>query len=263
MDIITATEDKKIMLGYRGENVARQVVFDLSELISTFGAGVAVLMVKRSEFEDAYPASDVVQDGNTLTWTLTVVDTEIAGACRAELFWYVDSLLAKTVVYRTYVAADIGTAQGEAPDAYETWVDTLTSLGAETLANAQAAQAAQTGAETAQGLAEDAQEAAEDAQEAAELAQSGAEDARDTAEAQALKAEGYAVGTQDGTAVGSGSPYYENNAEYYSDLAAQVASEAGYVTFHIDNDGHLIFTKTTTTDLGFRLENGHLILEVA
>jgi len=39
------------------------------------------------------------------------------------------------------------------------------------------------------------------------------------AAADALEAEGYAVGTQNGTPVGSGSPYYHNNAKYYSEQA--------------------------------------------
>lgn len=42
------------------------------------------------------------------------------------------------------------------------------------------------------------------------------------AQTAALKSEGWAVGEQNGTPVASGSPYYENNAEYYKDLAASV-----------------------------------------
>ena len=47
-----------------------------------------------------------------------------------------------------------------------------------------------------------------------------------TASASALKAEGYANGKQNGTPVGSGSPYYENNAKYFADEAADSASDA-------------------------------------
>ena len=43
-------------------------------------------------------------------------------------------------------------------------------------------------------------------------------------DADALKAEGYATGKQNGTDVGSGSPYYHNNAAYYAEQAAQSAS---------------------------------------
>ena len=42
----------------------------------------------------------------------------------------------------------------------------------------------------------------------------------------ALKAEGHAVGNQDGTAVGNDSPYYHNNAKYYAENAAASAQAA-------------------------------------
>ena len=45
-----------------------------------------------------------------------------------------------------------------------------------------------------------------------------------SANTNALKAEGYAVGQQNGTDVASGSPYYENNAKYYSEEAAARAA---------------------------------------
>lgn len=49
----------------------------------------------------------------------------------------------------------------------------------------------------------------------------------DNAEASALEAEGYAVGTQNGTEVESGSTYYQNNAKYYSEHAFSATPE-GY-----------------------------------
>lgn len=78
---------------------------------------------------------------------------------------------------------------------------------------------AQAAAETAQGKAEDAQTAAETAQAAAEAAEDGVE-------ADALIAEGYAVGKQNGEDVVSGSTYYHNNAKYYADAASDSATAA-------------------------------------
>lgn len=43
---------------------------------------------------------------------------------------------------------------------------------------------------------------------------------------QALKSEGYAVGQQDGTDVGSESPYYHNNSKYYAEQADASADRA-------------------------------------
>lgn len=53
-----------------------------------------------------------------------------------------------------------------------------------------------------------------------------ADGAATDAAADALKAEGFAVGEQNGTAVASGSPYYHNNAEYFKDQAEAAAQDA-------------------------------------
>ena len=52
------------------------------------------------------------------------------------------------------------------------------------------------------------------------------DDAVEASNDYALVAEGYAKGTQNGTAVTSESPYYENNAYYFEELAKQYASDA-------------------------------------
>ena len=48
------------------------------------------------------------------------------------------------------------------------------------------------------------------------------------AAASALKAEGYAVGTQDGEPVASTSPYYHYNSEYFANQAASESEDAEY-----------------------------------
>lgn len=91
----------------------------------------------------------------------------------------------------------------------------------------ESAEDAQEAAETAQGKAEDAQEGAESAQSKAEEAQAAAEAAKADVEANTLKAEGYAVGQQNGSNVSPDSPYYHNNAKYYKEQAEafEVAAE--------------------------------------
>ena len=56
------------------------------------------------------------------------------------------------------------------------------------------------------------------------------------AAADALKAEGFAVGEQNGSAVASGSPYYQNNAEYYRDKAVEAKNTAESVAASIPQD---------------------------
>ena len=54
---------------------------------------------------------------------------------------------------------------------------------------------------------------------------SAASDSATLAGQKALVAEGWAVGEQNGTPVTDGSPYYENNAEYYADEAASLVEQ--------------------------------------
>ena len=223
MDLLISTipatncTPQTIVIGRRGTYNTQQIDFDLSYLIESYGAGVAALMVMRSQDETAYPAV-VSQDGTTLTWTISEIDTYYVGSGEVQLMWYVDGGLAKTIIYPMVVMRDILQTTEEPPDAYQTWVDDLTALGAETLQNAQdaaqsaleaeqsatdagaaktAAENAQTAAETAQGLAEDAQTAAETAQGKAETAQGKAETAQEKAETAQTAAEAAADRAED------------------------------------------------------------------
>ena len=144
-----------IPIGRRGENEATQVVFDISALVALYGSGTVVLLAKRPTDTSAYPVT-VEQDGSTVTWTVSDTDTAYRGSGKCELFYYVGETLAKSVVYRTAIGRDIGETTEEPPDAYQTWVEQLTALGAETSQNAtDAAQSASDAAASAE-LAEQA-----------------------------------------------------------------------------------------------------------
>lgn len=128
-----------IPLGKRLENKARIIEFDLSDFISQYGEGTAVLLAKRSQDSTAYPVS-IVQDGDTATWEVINSDTEYKGQGRCELFWYVGEVLAKSVVYSTYVEDDIG-EEGEVPEPFEPYfeqildaVERIEAMGEELLA---------------------------------------------------------------------------------------------------------------------------------
>lgn len=243
-----------VVIGRRGTYDTMHIVFDLSYLIENYGDGTAVLLIKRPEDINAYQAV-ATQDGSTLTWDVSEIDTSVVGTGECELFWYVGEGLAKSVIYPLVVLRDIGETTEEPPDPYETWIDYLTSLGAETLRNAQEADQSAREAETAQ-------EAAETAQEASEEAQRKAEESEENSEVNALKSEGYAVGTQNEIAVQPGSLYFENNSKFYSEVAQQGAAEGGWVHFYIDENGDLHYVKTENVDLVFYLLNGDLYVRM-
>lgn len=158
-----------IVIGRRGTYDTMQIAFDLSYLVESYGNGVAVLAVKRSQDSSAYPAV-VTQEDNTLTWTVSETDTYYVGSGECQLMWYVDGGLAKTIIYPMVVMRDILQTAEEPPDGYENWIERLTELGAETQQNAQNAAQSASDASTAKDDAVTAKEAAEAAQEAAETA---------------------------------------------------------------------------------------------
>ena len=163
-----------IIVGRRGENAVAEVVFDYAAWASEFGAGAVTLLVKRIHDSNAYPVVVTTAD-NKATWLVTSTDTAYVGNGTAEFIYTINEQIAKSAVISFRVLQDIGEPLPTPPDPYETWIDTLTELGAETLQNAQdaassasdaaiaktASETAQTAAETAQGKAEDAQTAAE------------------------------------------------------------------------------------------------------
>lgn len=55
-----------------------------------------------------------------------------------------------------------------------------------------------------------------------------------------------------------------DEAEEWADKAEQSASEAGFMDFYIDENGHLIMERTESVDnIDFSLVNGNLIMEVS
>jgi membrane protein involved in colicin uptake len=153
---------------------------------------------------------------------------------------------------------DIGETTEKPPDAYQTWVDHLTELGAETLKNAQDA------ADSAEA-AKESETNAKASEDNAKESENAAAESEKSADADALKAEGFAVGEQNGEPVASGSPYYQNNAKHYAYVAQQGAEESGYAWFDVnDQDGEMYVTITPNLaeDVSFLVNESVGTLEV-
>lgn len=208
MKKIYADNRMTLDIGRQGENLARQIIFDLSDWMAEYGPGVAELIYQRPGDAAPYPVA-AVREGDTLLWTPTVTDTAMAstretGSGHCELRWYVDDLLAKSQKWRIWVEEAMDTpSETVPPEPEQGWLDQIIAVGAAAKASADAAKAdadraaalaaevaekaAQTAqdasdaakamkaAQTAQRLAEEAQGAAETARTAAETAQAAAE----------------------------------------------------------------------------------------
>ena len=222
MKKIYANNLTTLSLGRQGENLARQVVFDIRDLESLYGSGTVEVIHQRPGDAQPYPLA-VQRDGTLVTWDVTATDTEMSAATanerygKCELRYYAGETLAKSQIWRTWVESAMDTPSETAPPEPERgWVDQVLAAGtaamtaadgakadadrAAALAAEVAAKATQTAqdasdaakameaAQTAQRLAEEAQGAAETARTAAEAAQAAAEQSADSAAQSAQQA---------------------------------------------------------------------------
>ena len=144
-----------IQLGRRGENLARQVEFDLTDWKKQYGEGIPELLFQR--FGDKRPfIRDIEVVENRAIWTLTSWDTDIAKPGKVELRWYCDELLAKSQSWSTAVENALDTPGIEpAVNPEKSWFDEVLIAATGVGAHAEAAKA------SADDAAASAQEAAE------------------------------------------------------------------------------------------------------
>lgn len=142
---------------------------------------------------------------------------------------------------------EAGASQPITPSEYEQFVATVKAD----------ADRAETAKDDARGFASDAEASAENAH-TSEVNASTSEDNAHTSEVNAKASEDNAKISEDNASASA------ESAEEWADKAEQSAEDAGYMEFHIDENGHLIFERTSNVDqVDFELVNGHLILEVA
>lgn len=152
--------DDIIRIGRVVENEVAEVEFDFSQWQEEYGAGIATLLVLRNHDANPYPVVLTIEDGKAV-WTITDADTAVFGRGCFQLKYVAGTKVKMSKIFQFTCGKSL-TGEGDAPDPYEDWLDTLTDLTAETQTNAQAAQAS---AESAQASAKAAQQSAEEAEE--------------------------------------------------------------------------------------------------
>ena len=237
-----ANPPRGLSIGYERENEARGFAFDFSSWAKEYGEGVLQLLIRRPGDKNPYPVVLRVE-GSVATWLPSATDTAVEGTGKVQLIYTVGSVIAKTAIMSVLISPSLGTGTTP-PEGFEVWLEQLTALAAETQKNA-------SDAASSAGAASDSADEGNDAKTAALAAQK-------SAKTDALTSEGYAVGEQDGEAVGAGSPYFENNARFYSEVAQEAASEGGWVHFYIDKNGDLHYVKTPNVAFAFFLQDGDL-----
>lgn len=132
MNQINATGLTKILIGRQGENLACQIVFDVSGWETEYGPGGVELIFQRNRNELPYPVA-VDRDGSNILWTVTATDTELPGENgHCELRYYVGETIVKSQVWTTRVIPAVPVPTAETPPETEHgWVDQVLAAGAE------------------------------------------------------------------------------------------------------------------------------------
>lgn len=165
---IKAIPGKLIMLGKQGENLAREVVFDVSGVRAEFGDGAFRLSAKRPGEADAYPAT-VTETGDTVVWALTGADTQNAGRGQCELAYYAGETRLKTWTYDTAIAKSL--TGSPKTDPYDEFLDEVNRLAAEAAISQREAKTSETAAKTSEENAKASETAAKTSEDnAAEYA---------------------------------------------------------------------------------------------
>ena len=134
--------ESTIELGRAGENLAQQIVFNVSDWLAAFGAeGGFSLLVRRPGDEQPYPVEVTLAD-EAVTWIVSNLDTASPGFGQAELMYLVGNAVVKSRVWQTYVAKSLDGSNPADPtaDPWATYVATVTQAAAEAQQAAQKAQ---------------------------------------------------------------------------------------------------------------------------
>jgi len=174
-------------------------------------------------------------------------------------------VIAKEAIFNVQVEPSLGAPGTEPTPAEQAVLERMAELAAQTQKDSlDAAGSAEAAGQSAGKAAISVRLAANSALAAEEAAEQSGDSQRNAA-ASALKAEGYAIGEQDGAEVAPGSPYYQNNAKFFAELAKQGAAESGFAWFDINEaDGQMYVTITPNLaeDVSFQINENTGILEV-
>ena len=124
MKEICADRRKIILLGSRGEHLARCVTFDMIEWQRLYGEGTVQLLAQRNGDEAPYPCAVTVKDGMA-RWEIRDVDVAMPGEGKAELQYHVGGAVVKSEAYRTLTMNALGDVGPVPPSPEKDWVETV------------------------------------------------------------------------------------------------------------------------------------------
>lgn len=249
-----------INLGRQGENLARTIEIDVSDMLTEWPGATIKLAVKRKYDNEPYWAETRMED-NVLYWPITYADTAYPGGGQLEIRAYSGETLVKSVLGWTVVHDSLTSNHYKTPDPSKWWVDKVLDAADSAQINAEAAAEAVGLAKTA---ADRANTSAENADTATDKANAAAEDANQAA-GKANKAANRLSGVDiDVTMLPpSAEPtatviQSETQTNFYLGIPK---SNLTYATFEVDENMYLLMhSPDSFDDVDFQLNDG--VLEV-
>ena len=123
-----------ISIGHKAEKGVEAIEFDLTAWVETYGSGTLTVIMRRWGDAIPYPIALEIDENNKATWTLSDIDTAKAGMAYAQLSYIVGETVVKKSDIYTFRVMDSLVGEGEPPEAYESWLEQLTHLAAEAMA---------------------------------------------------------------------------------------------------------------------------------
>jgi len=194
MKTIYAKNRTVLPLGRCGENLTRQIVFDISNWESLYGIGTAELIYQRPTDERPY-IMEITREKSLIHWLITAWHTAVGttadtGYGKCELRYYVGDVLKKSEIWSTRVDPALDTPSETIPPSPEQgWVDQVLSAAGKAENTLTLAEGFANKSETASGQATDAVAQAKNSAVQTEQLMSQATNAATRAETAAVRAE--------------------------------------------------------------------------
>lgn len=213
-DYSVLCENQQIEIGKAGENLARSCTIDYSAWLKEYGEGDLRIRAIRSGDAEPYPVTNVTTGNGVATWTFTDADTAVKGYGEVQILYYVEDVLVKSRVWRTYTHRSLSTSSEEVPDPYQDWLSEVERIGNRI-------------EEDAESASDSATRAAGSASEAAESALSATR-SESSAQEYASEASTSAASAASSASAASQSASEASTYEYYSEQYMNEAKSARF-----------------------------------
>ena len=213
-DYSVLCENQQIEIGKAGENLARSCTIDYSAWLKEYGEGDLRIRAIRSGDAEPYPVTNVTTENGVATWIFTDADTAVKGYGEVQILYYVEDVLVKSRVWRTYTHRSLSTSSEEVPDPYQDWLSEVERIGNQI-------------EEDAESASDSATRAAGSASEAAESALSATR-SESSAQEYASEASTSAASAASSASAASQSASEASTYEYYSEQYMNEAKSARF-----------------------------------